>query len=257
MKEYTVYMHIAPNGKRYIGITSQQPEVRWKNGHGYADNPYFFGAIQKYGWENFEHTIVATGLKKECAEEMEISLISAFRSSDRNTGYNIAPGGCINTHAEETREKIKRAAARTWADDRKREKLCEAMRGVKRSETARANISKAQRIRFQNPEERAKISAVQIGKTRTEAAKKKTSESLKKYYESPENREAHRKAHEGVNRKNRARAVVCIETGEFFEAVCDAEQKFGIDHRNIVAVCRGKRKHAGGYSWRYAQDEVV
>lgn len=35
-KKYCVYMHTSPSEKRYIGITSQSPEARWrKNGAGY------------------------------------------------------------------------------------------------------------------------------------------------------------------------------------------------------------------------------
>lgn len=30
--KYVVYKHTCPNGKVYIGITSQKPEHRWKKG---------------------------------------------------------------------------------------------------------------------------------------------------------------------------------------------------------------------------------
>lgn len=49
-KCYTVYMHISPSGKRYVGITRQRPVARWKNGRGYINNEYFYRAIKKYGW---------------------------------------------------------------------------------------------------------------------------------------------------------------------------------------------------------------
>ena len=32
---YSVYMHITPSNKVYIGITSKAPEERWMNGRGY------------------------------------------------------------------------------------------------------------------------------------------------------------------------------------------------------------------------------
>lgn len=38
----------------------------------------------------------------------------------------------------------------------------------------------------------------------------------------------------------------------WFESTCDAEKKVGICARNIRSVCNGKRKHAGGFKWKYA-----
>ena len=35
MNNYTVYMHVSPSGKRYIGITGQDVKKRWGNGIGY------------------------------------------------------------------------------------------------------------------------------------------------------------------------------------------------------------------------------
>lgn len=69
---WTVYAHIAPNGKMYVGITSQKPENRWRNGlSGYNSNDHFCNAIRKYGWENFQHEIIASGLTIEEASNME------------------------------------------------------------------------------------------------------------------------------------------------------------------------------------------
>lgn len=36
-----------------------------------------------------------------------------------------------------------------------------------------------------------------------------------------------------------------------FYGILEAERETGIQFKNISAVCRGKRKHAGGYSWTY------
>ena len=41
----------------------QEPEKRWgANGCNYKSSPHFYSAIQKYGWDNFEHNILFTGL---------------------------------------------------------------------------------------------------------------------------------------------------------------------------------------------------
>ena len=106
-KNYTVYMHICPNGKRYIGITRQIPKYRWKNGNGYRYNKHFWNAIQKYEWNNFEHIIIENNLTKEQAENMEIELIAKYRSNESDYGYNIENGGnTIGTHSIETKKKI-------------------------------------------------------------------------------------------------------------------------------------------------------
>ena len=70
---YTVYKHTTPSGKIYIGITSNDPKYRWKNGYGYMNNKYFFNAIKKYGWNNISHEILFTGLSEEEAYSKEIN----------------------------------------------------------------------------------------------------------------------------------------------------------------------------------------
>lgn len=56
-KLYTVYRHISPNGKAYVGITSKSVKDRWQNGKGYWFNKHFTAAINKYGWDSFKHEI--------------------------------------------------------------------------------------------------------------------------------------------------------------------------------------------------------
>ena len=52
------------------------------------------------------------------------------------------------------------------------------------------------------------------------------------------------------NRKDRSKKILCIETGEIFESMSEAERKTGIYHGNISQVCLGKRKTAGRFHWR-------
>ena len=106
---YTVYMHKNKiNGKVYIGITGQKPNVRWNNGTGYRGT-HFANAINKYGWENFEHIILFSNLTKDEACQKEIELIKEYSSTDCQFGYNLATGGEINCGyhlSEETKEKL-------------------------------------------------------------------------------------------------------------------------------------------------------
>ena len=106
MSSYCVYKHTSPSGKVYIGITGQSPERRWQNGYGYRLNEYFFRAILKYGWDNFQHEILLDGLSKEAACAAEVALIASHNSTDPSRGYNIAHGGEHSSPTEETRQKI-------------------------------------------------------------------------------------------------------------------------------------------------------
>lgn len=104
---YTVYMHIAPNDKKYVGITCQKPIYRWDNGNGYKQCTLMWRAICKYGWDNFAHEILYKNLSKEEAEQKEIELISKYKSNNKNYGYNIENGGnSVGKMSEETKLKI-------------------------------------------------------------------------------------------------------------------------------------------------------
>lgn len=91
---YTVYAHINKiNGKIYIGVTMQKPESRWANGSGYSYNQHFYRAIKKYGWNNFDHEIIASNITKEEACNFEKILIKALKANNPCFGYNNDEGG--------------------------------------------------------------------------------------------------------------------------------------------------------------------
>lgn len=91
MNNWTVYEHISPSGKIYVGITSLKPKARWENGSGYKRCVLFYRAIQKYGWDSIQHNIIATCLGEGTAKNMEKDLI-AFNKA-KGISYNITDGG--------------------------------------------------------------------------------------------------------------------------------------------------------------------
>ena len=105
MNNYTVYMHISPSNKKYIGITSTNVNQRWKNGKGYKDQ-MFYKAIEKYGWNNIEHIIIAKGLDEETAKWLEIELIREWDTTNRDKGYTISIGGNTPNIKEEIQQKM-------------------------------------------------------------------------------------------------------------------------------------------------------
>lgn len=96
-EKYCVYCHRNKiNGKHYIGQTKHQDNLvvrTGSDGRGYFHNKYFKRAIQKYGWDNFEHYIIQGNLTKEEADNLEILNILAFNTTNKEFGYNIDKGG--------------------------------------------------------------------------------------------------------------------------------------------------------------------
>lgn len=92
-KIWSVYVHIFPNGKKYVGITSTKPTRRWGSfGAGYNNQPVHY-AIKKYGWDNIEHIILEQCNSEQKAKELEQYYIARFNSNDYHNGYNRTLGG--------------------------------------------------------------------------------------------------------------------------------------------------------------------
>ena len=91
---YIVYKHTFPNGKVYIGITSNSTRRRWREGHGYKSQKHLYNAILKYGWDNIKHEILYSNITKEEACTKEKDLIKYYKSL--NISYNNSNGGETN-----------------------------------------------------------------------------------------------------------------------------------------------------------------
>lgn len=135
--KYILYEHRNKiNGKRYIGITNNKTKRWYGKGKHYEGCPYFFAAIQKYGWDNFEHNVLIYDLTREEASRLEKHYIEMLKTCDKAFGYNLAEGG-VNAptmlgkhHSEETKRKMREAQlGRTISEERKK-RQSEAMTGL-------------------------------------------------------------------------------------------------------------------------------
>ena len=220
---YIVYMHTSPNNKKYIGITSQKPKRRWrKNGEGYKDHLYFWRAIQKYGWDNFKHDILYVDLTKEEAEQKEVELIAYYNSNDIDFGYNMSIGGESGSkgykYTEEQRKRM--------SENRKGEK--NGMYGKHHTEES-IEKGRIKHLRENlSPDTIHKMSVAKKGK-------KRSNESIRKQAEAISNK------------------VICIETYVVYNGTKEAGRVNNIDPSCISKVCRGERKTAGGFHWRYGE----
>jgi group I intron endonuclease len=149
--KYTVYMHKNKiNDKVYIGQTSTSVDQRWRDGKGYKGCTLFEKAINKYGWDNFEHIIMADNLTKEVSSQMEKDLITLYDSRNPQKGYNISIGG-DSGHAGvsmsiEARRKIGESQKGKIVSQETRRKMSLASKGRSPSALALQMASKTHNI---------------------------------------------------------------------------------------------------------------
>lgn len=253
MEEYVVYKHTSPSGGVYIGITSQDPERRWRrDGSGYRQNLHFYNAIKKYGWDSFKHEILFRGLTLEEALKIEKDLIQKYQSY--KYGYNSSLGGDYGGYTDEVKEKIKKSVSDLWKDEEYRQHMSEAHKGqstgkgYRHSERAKALMSEAAKNRWKDEEYRQRM----IAKFK-ERPTDGYSERAKKLFADPVMK-AKIEAHLYGNHY-RAKKVICVETGEIFESVKAAAESVGGSRESIGRVCRGLAKKSHGKHWRFVDEE--
>lgn len=143
-RKWIVYEHISPSGKVYVGITSQNPKIRWQNGNGYLKCKVFYRAIEKYGWDSFQHNIIASNLGEETAKNMEKDLIKLYK--EQNKSYNITEGG-DGTIGIQCSSIIKENIGNLWRGkiipQPIRDKMSQAHKGKRLNIEHKQNISKS------------------------------------------------------------------------------------------------------------------
>lgn len=241
---YCVYCHTNKiNNKAYIGITCKDVNVRWrKDGKGYKSSPYFWRAIQKYGWDNFEHIILFENLTREEACKREVLLIALFNTQDSNFGYNISKGGDYSLAGVPLSEEHKR-------------KISESKKGktgFKRTQETKLKLSQS-KLGALNPMYGKHI--VWSDDTKEKIRKSKLGELNPMYGKS--------------GAENPASIPICqcdIDWNviALFWGTHEAERATGVRAGNISSVCtqtptnKGYIRHtAGGYRWRYATKEEI
>lgn len=218
---WTVYIHISPSIKYYVGITSQNPKNRWRNGNGYNYNTHFYNAIQKYGWDNFVHEIFAEHLTKEEACKMETILIEKLKSNNYHYGYNICSGG--------------EGATGLYGE-------LNPNYGHKWTELQKNNMSEYRRKHpsIISPE-----------------GKQRKSDFMKGRWKNPE----YRKMNSGINApcygrtgekhplygkpSHTRKSVLCLNTNEVFDSAVKASKIKNVNHSKLCMCCRGERKSCG------------
>lgn len=252
---YIVYKHTFPNGKVYIGATSQKPNYRWKNGRGYIGSTRMENAIKKYGWKNVRHEILITNLTKEEAEQKERELIVYYNSYDKRYGYNLEKGGSKGKEiSEETKEKLSKALSgennpmygKTYTL-KQRQLISKRTKGENNPMYGKRGKDNPNYGRHLTEEQKQKLSKIM----NSPEVKKKISDKLKGDKNPMKNKVNAMKC--GATHKKK---VICVETGIIYNSLKEASEKTNINVSCISCACKGRQKTAGGYHWEYYIDKA-
>jgi hypothetical protein len=226
---FTIYKHTTPSGKVYIGQTKQKLWERFGGGYGYHGQDYFWKAIQKHGWQNITHEVLAQCYTQEEADKLEAMYIEEYNSTNREFGYNIQAGGAGDrayapltpehkakisaatkgiVRSAETRAKMSEARkARPYKplSDEHKQHLSESLTGRKMPPEAIEKTRLAAIGRKHTEEAKRKMSIAHSGKTLSEEHKRKTSETLTGYKRSAEEIKKSSDARRGQKRSEETR----------------------------------------------------
>ena len=262
------------NGKVYIGRTCQTLEQRANgNGNGYKHCTYFYNAIKKYGWENFEGEILEEGLNDTEAGKRELYYIEKFNSTNKEKGYNLRDSD-YRTYTDETREKMSKALAGKKMSEEVRRKMSEQRKGRKMPDSLKKKLLAANTGKKRPKEVVEKIRKANTGKKRSEEVKQKMSNLMKgkrvgeKHPNwgkkmSEEQKEKLRKYHAGLHlseetKKKLSEAIKgkgcvkiqCVETKMEYSSIREASEFTGTKRGTISYALRSGGT-GGGYHWTY------
>ena len=225
---FTVYMHITPSNKKYIGITSKDLSERFGSNGCLYRNQIFGRAIKKYGWNNIKHIVIAQNLTKEEAKKLEIELIAKYDTTNPKYGYNRSIGGDIPVilgqhHSDETKKKISNSNM-----------------GKEISLETRKQISDSVKLLWQTDEYREK----QNNRVVTDVSKKRMSEAHKGKILSKEHKEKIRLGNLGKHQSDETRQML----SEIVKQQHQKEKELGIkrNYSNYGTKTGGTRWYNNG-----------
>lgn len=232
------------NNMKYVGkcVRSVSESTKY-----YGSGIHITASISKHGIDNFTKEILEDCIiDKTYLAEREKYWIKELNTKSPN-GYNLTDGGdgCQGM-TEETKEKIRQKNKLFVGENSSRY-------GKKNTEEHNEAIKKWNTGKNVSIETREKIRQNQIGKPRPKEVMKKTRQTNigRKHSE-----EWTRKVRE--NQPHALKISQFTKDGKFiadYPSAIEAYRVTGVNNTSISNCCKGRSKSAGGYIWRFSEDE--
>ena len=221
-----IYKIVSPNGKVYVGQTrNHRLRINCYSSGSCKSQTKLYNSIVKYGWDTHLFQMI-----EECSIEMlnerEIHWGNLLNCLDREKGLNCRLGGQNTQVSDETRKRLSEGhkGRKPWN------------KGLKYNEEQKKNI------KMPDSKKQGKfLSELYKGKSLEERVGGKE--------RSDEVRENMRKGMLGKNTSS----IICITTGEKFNSIKEASEKFNVHENSIGNILNGlARKTRKGLTFIYA-----
>ena len=267
------------NGKIYIGSTANIKR-RW------ADHIYLLDrnihhslklqrAWNKYGKDSFEFSILEEFESDNEGDKYvrEQYYLDLYKSYNRDIGFNISKNALApmdgRHHSEETKRKFsetRKGKNHPWYGkhhtEETRKKISESNKGIQageknpfygrhHSEETKNKISEANKGRHLTDEQKQHLSEVFSGSNNPFYGKKHSEEDLEKM---SKNRKGKCCGKDNSNSREIVKLDDNFNCLEIYTTVTEAAKNNNVQRSHIALVCRGERKHTGGFKWMYKED---
>lgn len=274
MSNVGIYKITSPNNKVYIG---QSWDLNDREGdYRRLECPHqrkLHNSIIKYGWEAHQFKVIMY-VSENVTQQMFDEIEQHYMDYYRKLGFelmNIREAGSRGKHSEETKRKIGDAHRGKKVSPDSIEKMKASKANP--SDEIRANLSSAQKKLWSDPEYRKKMSDAHKGYVFTEEHLENMRKSARRGADhhtygkempqetrdkiSQSTRGQIRESNRGAkNYKSRPVLQFDLENNLIKEWPCikQVERELGINNSNICAVCKGSKRSAGNFIWRYKTD---
>lgn len=250
------------NGKKYVGQAHSFYNRMKQYQMGFF-NKYMKKAINKYGVDNFDITILEKDVPFDNLDDREQYWLDFYESYKSKNGYNICQFAGTTfgfRHSEESKKKMSEKLKERYNNPENREKLMgenNGMYGKHHTKESLKRISESSKKNWENPEYREKQPSMKgknnhmydvhlCGELNGMYGKKHSDETKKKIS----------KANSGnkwsdEQRYDVSNSIICIELDKIYLSMLDAAQDMGVSRTAIYWAVTGKNKTCKGYHWKY------
>lgn len=286
--KHTLILDCPHKGYSYIGQTVQNPQRRWRpNGSAYKDQ-IFGKAIQKYGWENFEHSILCANIETvEEANKLEEYYIKYYHTCIYDPdcrGYNVSFGGYnrenygkvvlqldLNKNILNEFPSVSAAARSVNLNPDRISRCCNHKNTVKaaagyfwcfKKDYAIFEPTKLQKIKIYQLDSNKNIlnifdsiadAGIYLNKPKNNnistCIKNNTNYAYGYYWCKIDDYDSLI-----INSDQHIKEIYCVDLDKTFKSITDAAIFAEVSPSVISRCCNNLQQHAGGYKWMYKTD---